>query len=245
MTERVRADERANQRPLLRTALLLIGTVGLAAAWRWTPLGNWIDLQTIAGWEASFRGNPAAPLLVAAVYVAGSLVLVPVTLMTLATVVVFGLWPGYVYALSGCLLSGAVTYGIGRILGRNTVRRIAGSRVDAFNRSATRHGFVTVLIVRILPIAPFTIVNLVVGASGIRFQDFIGGTLLGMMPGLAGLVAFEYGLEHALRTPGTIAVAILAGLVASIAAGWVWVRRRLARNPTVAGYLPSMRKRHV
>ena len=37
---------------------------------------------------------------------------------------------------------------------------------------------------RLIPIAPFTIVNLVAGISGVRLRDFLVGTLIGMGPGI-------------------------------------------------------------
>lgn len=244
----MQANSRArtrHRRPTLQRLLwLLLVLVALAAAWRWTPLREVINLERVESWEASLQGDPAAPVIVAAAYVLGSLILVPVTLMTLATVVVFGLLPGYVYALVGCVLSGSITYALGRMLGRETVRRLAGSGVGTFAEAASRHGLMTVVAVRILPIAPFTIVNLVVGASGIRFRDFVGGTLIGMAPGLFGLVAFEFGLTRALRSDPLTALAILAGLTAFLLVGWILMRGRLARTRALTRYLPSDHDRH-
>jgi len=217
-------------RVLIRGAVILLVVLGLAAAWRWTPLADWVDFDTIIGWATSLKGNPAAPFIVAAAYVVGSLVLVPVTLLTVATVFTFGPIRGYAYAVFGCLLSAALTYGIGHMLGHDVVRRIGGSRLDRLNQSAARHGLVTVVTIRMLPIAPFTIVNMIIGASRIRFRDFILGTFLGMAPGLLALTLFEYQLENAVRGPGIGRFAILAVLVVLVILGSVWIHRRLANS---------------
>ena len=73
---------------------------------------------------------PATPALVLGAYVVAGLLVVPVTLLIAATGVVFGPVLGVVYALAGALLSGFVTYSIGRRLGRDTVRRLAGARLN-------------------------------------------------------------------------------------------------------------------
>jgi uncharacterized membrane protein YdjX (TVP38/TMEM64 family) len=41
-----------------------------------------------------------------------------------------------------------------------------------------------VVTLRLLPVAPFTLVNLAAGASAIRLTDFVIGTVLGMAPGV-------------------------------------------------------------
>jgi phospholipase D1/2 len=79
---------------------------------------------------------------------------------------------------------------IGRLLGPDTARSIAGSRSDRLSRQVARHGLLGVLTVRVLPVAPFTIVNIVAGASHIRVRDFALGTLLWMLPGIFLLTLF-------------------------------------------------------
>jgi phospholipase D1/2 len=221
--------------PLLRVLIVLVLLFGLAAAWRWTPLALWINVDTITKWETSFKADPAAPVFVVAAYVLGSLVLVPLTLLTVSTVIVFGPVRGYAYALLGCVLSATVTYGIGRLLGRNVIHGIVGPRMEYLNQRAGRHGLITVVIIRMLLIAPFTIVNMMFGASHIRFRDFLVGTFLGMTPGLVGITLFGFQLENAVRAPGIGSFAVLAGLVALIVLGLILIRRWLANReePTV------------
>ena len=56
---------------------------------------------------------------------------------------------------------------------------------------------------RLLPVAPFTIVNLVSGAFQVRFRDYIIGTLLGMAPGIVVINLFAQQFESAVRNPGS------------------------------------------
>jgi phospholipase D1/2 len=91
-------------------------------------------------------------------------VVLPVTLLVAATAAVLDPVSGFAYALAGSLLSATVNFGLGRLLGRDFVRTLAGRRLNRLSRRLAKKGFVAVLVVRMLPVAPFTIVNLVAGA---------------------------------------------------------------------------------
>jgi phosphatidylserine/phosphatidylglycerophosphate/cardiolipin synthase-like enzyme/uncharacterized membrane protein YdjX (TVP38/TMEM64 family) len=212
---------------LLRFILLLLGMLGLAAAWRWTPLGEWVDWDTLAAVGARVRDNGAAPVIVLSAYVIGSLVMFPVTVMILVTAFTFGPASGFFYSLTGCVLAAISTYGVGRALGRDTVGRLSGSRVNRLSRRLALHGVITVGTVRMIPIAPFTVVNLVAGASHIRFQDFVFGTILGMAPGIAAISLFGHQLEAAIREPGLGSFALLAVLAAVIIAAIFFIRSKI------------------
>ncbi len=77
-------DQPFAYRHLLKVILLIIGVLLLAALWRWTPMGEWIDIEsaTVAGeW---IRSQPMTPVLVIAVYVIGGFMAFPVTLQEVA-----------------------------------------------------------------------------------------------------------------------------------------------------------------
>ena len=96
-----------------------------------------------------------------------------------------------------------VHYGLGRIAGKETVRRIAGSRLGRVQRQISRHGFISLLFARIVPIAPFAIVNLVAGAIQIRVRDFLLGTLVGMSPGILAIVVLGNQLHELSKIRGS------------------------------------------
>jgi uncharacterized membrane protein YdjX (TVP38/TMEM64 family) len=152
----------------------------------------------------------------------------PVLVLIAVTGIVFGPVLGAAYALAGAIASAAVTYGIGRRLGRDTVRRLAGARLNRISKQLARRGILAIAVVRMLPIAPFTIVNVVAGASHIGLRDFLLGSVIGMLPGILATVVFVDRIVEALRTPspGTlISLAVVAAVLVGVA---LLVRRRLA-----------------
>jgi phospholipase D1/2 len=223
-------EERPLSRRLIMLVVFLVCLLGLAAAWRWTPLRELLDIETAVRAATALQQMPGAPLAVIGAYVLAGLLVIPVTLLIIATSLVFGPFLALVYAFSGALLSAATTYGIGRVLGRKAVRRFAGRRVNALSRRLGRRGLLTVAAVRLVPIAPFTIVNIVCGASHVGLRDFLLGTFVGMAPGIIAMAFFVDGVAAAVRDPGAGTFAVLAGIVGVIALGFFLLKRRL-RGP--------------
>jgi phospholipase D1/2 len=222
-------NRRLGGRRLMRSAILLLALVALAAAWRWTPLGGWLDVAMFIEGSRTLRDHPVAPLLVMGAYVAGGLVVAPVTGLIIATGMAFGPLLGFAYSLLGCLASAALTYSIGALVGRETMRRLAGRHVSRLSHRLARHGLTAILIVRILPVAPFSIVNIMAGASEVRFRDFILGTFLGMLPGLLAMTLFGDRLQSAIQDPRTESFMILVALVVALVLVMTWLRRRFGK----------------
>jgi phospholipase D1/2 len=105
-----------------------------------------------------------------------------------------------------------VSFHIGNWLGRDAVRKLAGARVNRLSERVAKRGIVAVVVLRLLPVAPFAIVNLVAGASHIRMRDFMIGTILGMGPGIFLTVAFAHQFVASLRHPTIGSFAVLIGI---------------------------------
>lgn len=228
----------AKRRARARIIVLVVVALALPLLWRYTPLREWINLATVFRWQASLRGHPAAPLFVIATYLLGSLVFFPITMLTLATIFAFGpLW-GNVYALTGWLLASAQGYMIGRLIGHDSLHRMTRGRLSRLVDRAEQHGFFTVLALRVVPVGPFSLINMFVGASDIRFRDFILASIVGRVPGIVTMTLFGAQLENTLRNPAWASVLLLAVIL--IAIPWLlarplrrFVRSRRTRRPDV------------
>lgn len=194
-------------------ALALILTL-LAVAWRWTPLGDWVDFASLAAMVRSFETLPFAPIAMVACFVIAGAAMVPVTLLIAVSGVVFGPFAGSAYALAGAMLSAAFGYGLGHWLGKGSVRELLGSRANRLSQRLARRGVLAIAVIRLLPLAPFTIINVVAGASHISLRDFLMGTLIGILPGTVLTMTFVHHLTEAVRAPSTGTVAVLAVVAA-------------------------------
>lgn len=213
---------------LIGLGLVAVMLALLAIAWRWTPLREWVNLASLLDLARGLEALPFTPLAVVASYVVAGMVMVPVTLLIAVTGIVFGPVTGAAYAIVGTLLSAAVSYGLGSWLGRDTVRRMLGARINRLSRRIAKRGILAMVVVRLLPIAPFTVVNVVAGASHLGFRDFMIGTLLGMSPGIVITVTFVHNLAEAVRNPSVGSVTILAGIVALVIGFAIGLQRLFA-----------------
>jgi len=163
-------------------------------------------------------------------YVIASLSGMPITLLIVATSFVFGPWATFGYALSGSLLGGGLTFALGQVLGRGMVRRISGKRLNVLSRRLGEGGVFAVLVLRMLPVAPLTVINLVAGASHLRMRHFLVGTALGMTPGILAVAVFSDRLAETLHAPSPETVALLALVLVVVGLGALGIRWWLRRH---------------
>lgn len=222
-----------SRRPTLRKmaigAVAIIALCALVAAWRWTPLAEWIDVDRLVALAERMDSSPLTPFAIFAAFVLGGLVGFPVNVLTAATIVLCGPLPGAAYALVGALLSAQAMYEVGYWLGHRILRRLAGERTLRLRTRLVERGLLAVVFVRIVPIAPYSLVNLVAGSARIDRRVYALGTLLGMLPGTVLTAVFIDRALAAIRDPGPLTWAALAAVALVVVAAILLLRRRMAR----------------
>jgi uncharacterized membrane protein YdjX (TVP38/TMEM64 family) len=192
---------------------LLIALCALAAAWQWTPLHRFTDRATIVSLLSALSDSPFGPLFIVAVYAVGGFIMFPIVILIPVTAFIYGPLLGPVYALLGCLVSALLCYMLGKKMGSEAVARIAGSRTAYLSRKLSQRGFLMIALFRFLPIAPYTMVNILAGAFRMRLMDYTAGTLVGLLPGVVIMTLIENQLEKAVYQPTTWNVLALAALL--------------------------------
>jgi phospholipase D1/2 len=202
------------RRPIvwLRMTGVAVGLALALAAWAWAPAIE-VDPESLSTWFEPYRHAWYALPLVVVVFVVLGLVLVPVVLLIAATGIVFGPVLGPLYAMAGSLASASAGFGIGRWMGAGRVEQLGGERIAKVIHTVRRNGTLAVFLVRKVPV-PFTLANVVVGASAIRFRDFIIGTTLGMTAVVVALAGFGYQLTRVLSEPSAASLATAALFIA-------------------------------
>ena len=211
----------------LSLVTLLLG--GLALLWLATPLRDWVDVAQLATALNRFGDSAWAPFVLLAAYLIGGLVLFPVNVLIAVTVVVFGPLLGGFYAVIGSLASALLLYEIGRGLRRGVLRRQLTPRLRLLGARLARRGLPAIVFVRIVPVAPYSIVNLVAGAARIRRRDYALGTVLGMLPGIIVNALFVDRILTLIQRPQWSTLFAFALLLALALALLYWLRRRVAR----------------
>jgi len=161
--------------------LLPVSLSGVAAlvAILWLPGGplrflRWIEGGSIGGILGYFL-----------VYVMATLLLLPPGVLNMAAGVTFGPLTGAVLALAANVLSAMVTFLVSRYFARGWVAgRIARRRgLLAVDRALEKGGLKVVLLLRMSPVSPFSVLNYALGISRVRPRDYVLGSVLGTVPG--------------------------------------------------------------
>jgi uncharacterized membrane protein YdjX (TVP38/TMEM64 family) len=190
-------------------ALLLM----LALAWHYTPLAAFAEPDLVRDSLSTFARGAWAPFIVVGVFVVAGLLVFPLIILIVATAAAFGPWLGFAYAAVGALASALVTYAIGAKLGKESLRNLLGPRLNRVREKIAKQGVIAIAAIRLVPLAPFSIVNLVAGASEIRLVDYVLGTALGLAPGMLLLSAVGHQIVQIILNPTPFEIALLIAAV--------------------------------
>jgi phosphatidylserine/phosphatidylglycerophosphate/cardiolipin synthase-like enzyme/uncharacterized membrane protein YdjX (TVP38/TMEM64 family) len=199
----------------LKSGIFLLALLIMITIWHATPaseylnpkklviVGNWLDKQ------------PMTPVLVICGYMLASFFAVPITILIVATISVFGAWYGSLYAMAGAELSAITSFLSGRFLGKKFINSFIGSQYNRLGRTLSRNGMLMTITLRIIPVAPFSVINLVAGISKIKFMDFAIGNFIGILPGIiSGSLLIDQFLKLIKQQQiGTFVVLILSVIV--------------------------------
>jgi phosphatidylserine/phosphatidylglycerophosphate/cardiolipin synthase-like enzyme/uncharacterized membrane protein YdjX (TVP38/TMEM64 family) len=226
-------SEGARRRTRLRlamAALALLASCALLVLWTATPLREWVEVERLAALARPLENSPWTPFAILAAYVAGGLVAFPVNVLTAAAILVCGPVAGVAYALAGSVLSAQALYEIGHSLGHRMLHRFASERVLRLRERLREQGLLAIVLVRIVPVAPYSVVNLVAGSARIDRRVYLFGTMIGMLPGTVLTAVFVDRALAAIRDPGPWTYAAFALAAILVAGAILLVRRYLARQ---------------
>ncbi|WP_158657676.1 TVP38/TMEM64 family protein [Blastococcus saxobsidens] len=205
----------------LRAGVLgaLIAAGGIAALVLDLP-----DAGQLRGWLDG--GGPTAWVLLVGGLALVLLAPVPRSVLAVLAGVVLGFTAGLVVSVAGGLLAGVVAFGLARALGRPTVERLAGPRLQRVDDLFTERAFASVLALRMLPVMPHVVVSYGAGLSGVRLGPYVAATTVGLVPSTVVQVGAGASTGFVVEHLTTLTVVpVVLGVVLLAAAFW-WYRRR-------------------
>ncbi len=207
---------------------LLLLLVALVAAFFAFDLGRFLSLAYVKGAQADFAALYAErPLLVAGlffvIYVAVTALSLPgATVMTLLAGAVFGLLVGTVLASFASSIGATLAMLVSRYVLRDSVKDKFGARLADVDKGIEREGAFYLFTLRLVPIFPFFVINLLMGLTKMKAATFYWVSQLGMLAGT--LVYVNAGTQLAkieslsgIVSPGLLASFVLLGLFPLIA----------------------------
>ena len=207
---------------------LLAAIATLLAAFFALDLGRFLSLDALRASKVAIDAyRDAHPVLASAafflVYVSAAALSVPGALvLTVAGGAIFGLLWGVVLVSFASSLGATLAFLTSRFLLHDAIQSRYGDRLRAINAGVRRDGAFYLFTLRLLPVIPFFVVNVVMALTPLRARTFYWVSQLGMLP--ATLIFVNAGTELAkvqslkdIASPTLLASLVLIGLFPLIA----------------------------
>lgn len=208
-----------------RKKICLLGIVGvLVLSFYLSGLYKFLTLESIQGnlsyLQSQYHQNPTIFLalfliiyiLITSLSIPGSIIL------TLMSGAIFGIMPGTFYTTFSSTAGATIAFLMSRYIFQNSIKKKFDKKFSGFNSKFEEHGNAYLFILRIVPISPYVVVNVLMGLTNIRTINFFVMTFLGMFPGtyiyvLAGKKILEIKKPSDAISPEIILALCLLGLL--------------------------------
>jgi uncharacterized membrane protein YdjX (TVP38/TMEM64 family) len=158
----------------LFVTVVILGTV-------FSPISLW--LHRFLDWVR--RLGAVGMIVYATVYVVGTVVLVPGTLLTAGSGFLYGTIIGTLIVSPASVLAATLSFLFARSFAKEWVAKKVSKypKFELIDRAIAKNGFKIVLLMRLDPVfLPFAVLNYALGLSRVRLRDYILASWIGMLP---------------------------------------------------------------
>ncbi|MEX1200161.1 MAG: VTT domain-containing protein [Methylophaga sp.] len=224
-------------RAIKQTLLIFILLLVLTLFWRYLIDVGYLSETSLLQYVSDikqFEYSLWSLLGIILVYVCLLAIMFPLTILVVTTGVVFDTEWAMLCATLGTLSSSATGYFAGHWLGRETIEKHGGTMVGRAEKYIQNNSFRSMVLINLLPVAPFTMTNMLAGAFKLDFRRYMLGSTIGIIPGLFIVIAFGGQLGKLMASADNgqswpaIGMAIL--LVTLFVGLLIWLDRRLNRQ---------------
>jgi len=191
--------------PRLVLAVLLVGAIvwAISAREHFDAAGVASAIRALGIW---------GPFAYMALYIAGTVLLVPGAILGLAGGALFGPVWGAAYTLVAATIGASLAFLIARYLASDWVAAKVGGRVRQLIEGVEAEGWRFVAFVRLVPFFPFDVLNYALGLTRIRFRDYALASFVCMAPGTIAYTYLGYAGREALAGGEAMVQKILLAL---------------------------------
>jgi uncharacterized membrane protein YdjX (TVP38/TMEM64 family) len=208
---------------ILQRLLILVAIIALVVLFKVLDLGQYLTLDYLKASQDKFTQLYVNHrLAVIAVYMTIYIVVTALSLpgaavMTLAGGAMFGFWIGVIVVSFASTIGATLACFVARFLLRDWVQNKFGEKLSAINKGIEEEGAFYLFSLRLVPIFPFFVINLVMGLTSIKLLTFYWVSQIGMLPGTMVFVnaGKELGKIESLSgilSPGLIISFVVLGL---------------------------------
>lgn len=214
---------------------LALAAIGLVVAlFVFGRNSNLVDPEGLQTAITTFADGPWGGPALILTFCACAFIGVPQFVLISIGVYAFGpLW-GAVWSWTATMVSGSLTFWLGRFFGEATLARLGEGRVKRFTRFIAKNAFAASAIVRNAPAGPFVMVNMVFGAVRAPYLHYAGGMALGIVPKIAVITFGMQAIQAALGGNLIVAAGAAIASLLLIVGGYLYVRQRQRKGKNIA-----------
>lgn len=190
---------------------------------------NWVE--TLGFW---------GPIAYIVIYIIRPLILFPAAVLSATAGIIWGASLGFLILLIAANLSATIEFFLARYAARGLVEKHLGGRAEKMDKKIKKHGFLTVLLIRLIPNVAWDIQNLSLGLTRVKFRDYFLATFLGIMPGSFALVFFGSSFIKVIYNPKNFWI---LGVAILIFAGVILLKKKLRKKHADKVYKKSITKK--
>jgi phospholipase D1/2 len=208
-------------------AVVAVAIVAMGASSSRVSIPSLWNDTTWQAWLDPIRHHPLLPVFILSGFLLASTLFISVWLCIAQTALLLPPWPALAMSMLGAVSAATLFYGLGRWVASKAVQQRLPTHVHQRLQNLELEGM---LLIRLVPILPFTLVNLACGSFEVPLHRFVLGTVIGMLPGmvvfcLLGPEAIDV-IRHPTPMRVVVAVAAAVALVAMVYGVRVWAQRR-------------------
>ncbi len=228
----------------MKKILILVLFAIAVASFFYLDLGSQLTLANLKEQQAAFDAQyQAAPFLIIAIffliYVVTTAASLPGALiLTLAAGALFGVVTGTIIVSFASSIGATIAFLSSRYLFRDAVKSRFGDRLKAIDRGVEKDGPFYLLTLRLVPVFPFFLINLLMGLTAIKARTFYIVSQIGMLLGTLVYVNAGTQLANIEQVSDIGSPGLLLSFAALGITPWIgkWIVSRIKRRKVYAGY---------
>lgn len=222
-----------SRRTLFRVAVLLLLAAAVVGIYL-SPLREQFTRDNVRAFVEHLRGLWYGPAVFILAFMLACVLALPASVFVLAAGFIWGWALGGLYSVIGGLLGAIASFYVGRFVGEGMLEKF-GRVGRAVARQVDHASFSSLLALRFIPGIPFAVLNYGAGVAGVRVRDFLGSTLVGIIPSMLVFAYCADALFNGSMSEGDAfkRLAIVCGLMLALTLLPMAVKRFTRRAPIV------------
>ncbi len=228
----------------MKTKLILLGVFAAAIGlFFYFDLGQYLTLtglkENLGRLKDYYANNTLLMVLgfIGVYIVVVALSLPGATILTLCAGAIFGSVSGTLVVNVGATVGAVLAFLVARFLLRDWVEKKFGEKLQPFNEGFSKNAINYILFLRLVPLFPFFLVNLMSGLTKVKLPIYFLGTMIGIMPGSfvyanAGSNLAQINSLSDIASPGVLGAFALLGIFALIPSIYKRIKNKKALQAT-------------